>query len=228
MDQAKSMQAKKSQFARKALCSVAVAVAVLCAGVAPGWHATAWAGEPIVSTEQGASVQGQLASAAKEMIELSEKDPELQKGDLTKARKVVEKHVLPLLDKEELAKRAVGKFWREATAEQRAKLTTLVPRLLGKTYARALIDLKGAKVEFTPARVSDGVARIGAKITPLGGQPIQLGFAASIGKDGQAQVQDIIIEGVSLMGAFASNFASVIAKKGLDGLLVDLEAKVGY
>lgn len=205
----------------------ALALGAVFAALAPGWPVAAQAGEAVVSAQQGASVQEQLARAAKEMIELSEKDPDLQNGDVGKARELVEKRVLPLLDKEEMAKRAAGRAWREATAEQRSALEALVPRLLGKTYARALFDLKGAQVEFSAARISDGVARIGAKISPRGGQPTRLGFVAGMGKDGQAQVQDIVIEGVSMMGAFASGFASVIAKKGLDGLLVELAAKVG-
>jgi phospholipid transport system substrate-binding protein len=218
---------KAARGSKKGVAVAIAAATFVCVCLAGGQSVALAAAPAEMSSAQALGVQEQLSRVAKEMIELSDKDPELQKGNVAKARELVDKKVLPLLDKEELAKRASGRAWRDASPEQRSKLTALVPQLLGKTYARALFDLKGAKVEFSPARVIDGVAKVAAKITPKSGQPVQLAFAATLGKDGQAQVQDIVIEGVSLMGAFASNFASVVAKKGLDGLLSDLEAKVG-
>ena len=103
----------------------------------------------------------------------------------------------------------------------------LIPRLLGKTYAKALFELKGSTVVFAKPRMNDGRAKVAAKISKPGSNPLQIGFTASLSADGTVMVDDVEFEGVSLMSSFGQSFTSIASQKGLDGLIKDLEAKLG-
>lgn len=195
-----------------------------------------WAAEPVVGENEasldsakekdGAIIVNGLAKLAKEITEIAERDADLQKGNIVKAMDLVDKKIMPLLDKERLVRRSLGKFWRDATPEQKEKLMVLIPRLLGKTYAKALFELKGSTVVFAKPRMNDGRAKVAAKVSKPGSNPMQIGFTASLSADGTVMVDDVEFEGVSLMSSFGQSFKAIASQKGLDGLIKDLEAKL--
>lgn len=214
------------KISRAYLAAVAVALAGMGSLDALAAEPPAPATVEQIAKEGMATVEV-LSKLASDIIDIANKDADLQKGNEKKALEIVDKKIMPMLDREKLAKRSVGKFWREASAEQKAKLADLVPRLLAKTYAKALFDLKGASVEFGPAKTAEGKSRISAKVKrPGSSQPMIVGFTTTMA-DGKVMVEDVILEGVSIMGAFAQSFGTVAGQKGLDGLIKDLEAKLG-
>lgn len=206
------------------LASMALEMPTLAAESASGKSESSVDG---VKEKDGAIIVEGLAKLAKEITEIAEKDADLQKGSIVKAMDLVDKKIMPLLDKERLVKRSLGKYWRGAKPEQKEKLIVLIPRLLGKTYAKALFELKGSTVVFAKPRMNDGRAKVAAKISKPGSTPTQIGFTASLGADGAVMVDDVEFEGVSLMSSFGQSFTSIASQKGLDGLIKDLEAKLG-
>src|SRR2546421_8193019 len=79
-------------------------------------------------------------------------DKQLAAGDKQKALKLAEEKVLPHIDFEEATRLAVGRAWREASAEQKKKLVGEFRRMLVRTYSNAIEGYQGQTLKVLPSR----------------------------------------------------------------------------
>ena len=153
-------------------------------------------------------------------------DKELAAGDKQKALKLAEEKVLPYIDFERATRLAVGRGWREATPEQRQRLVAEFRNMLVRTYSNAIEAYQGQTLKVLPARgkqdPEDTVVR--TQFVRAGGQPLTIEFHMR-----QAEmswkVYDIVVEGVSLVMTYRSEFDAVVKQEGLDGLIKRLAQK---
>ena len=113
-----------------------------------------------------------------------------------------------------------------ASDEQKKEFIIEFRTLLLKTYAVALSKYKDQKIEFKPTRMSDTdeIVIVKSEIIQSGAQPIRVNYALSK-RTGKWLVFDIVIEGVSLVTNYRSQFSSVIKKNGMDTLIKKLAKK---
>jgi phospholipid transport system substrate-binding protein len=153
-------------------------------------------------------------------------DKQLAAGDKQKALKLAEEKVLPLIDFEEATRLAVGRAWREATPEQKKKLTDEFRRMLVRTYSSAISAYEGQTMKVQPVHMKAGDTDVTVHnqyIRP-GGKPVQLDY--QMRKTGDAwKIYDIIVEGVSLVLTYRSEFDAVVKQQGVDGLIKRLAEK---
>src|SRR3979409_867283 len=65
-------------------------------------------------------------------------DKQLAAGDKQKPRTLAEEKLLPHIDFQDATRLAVGRAWREASPEQKQKLTNEFRRMLVRTYSSAI------------------------------------------------------------------------------------------
>ena len=125
-----------------------------------------------------------------------------------------------------VARLVLGRAWRSASDEQKKGFIVEFRTLLLKTYAVALSKYKDQKIEFKPSRMSytDEIFIVKSEIIQAGAQPIRVNYALSK-RAGKWLVFDIVIEGVSLVTNYRSQFSSVIRKNGMDTLIKRLAKK---
>ena len=153
-------------------------------------------------------------------------DQEIQKGNKEKIYKLAEEKILPNFDFERVARLVLGRAWRSASEEQKKGFIIEFRTLLLKTYAVALSKYKNQKIKFKPTRISEEntIVVVKSEITQSGAQPIRVNYALS--KDtGKWLVFDIVIEGVSLVTNYRSQFSSEIRRNGMDNLIRKLSKK---
>src|SRR5437868_7887332 len=80
-------------------------------------------------------------------------DKQLAAGDKQKALKLAEEKVLPHIDFEEATRLAVGRAWRDASKEQKEKLTTEFRRMLVRTYSTAISAYQGQTMKVQPVHM---------------------------------------------------------------------------
>ena len=119
----------------------------------------------------------------------------------------------------------LGKYWNRATAKQRAQFQDLFTEYLLNSYAR---HLRAYRVETLSAVGSHPVGRQDVLVeTSIEGVE---GAANPVwrvrAEAGQYKIIDVSIEGVSLALTQRREFAAVINRKGLDGLLDMLREKL--
>ena len=120
----------------------------------------------------------------------------------------------------------LGRHWRTATKEQRRDYMAVFVDFIVRVYA-SRFDSYGGEL-FTARSVIDdesGDKIVRAQIVrPSGGEPIGVDFRVRMRDEGY-KVIDVSVEGISMLHTHRVEFASVVNRKGIDGLLSDLRAR---
>ena len=153
-------------------------------------------------------------------------DKELAAGDRQKAVKLAEEKILPYVDFEEATRLAVGRGWSQATPEQKKQLVQEFRNMLVRTYSNAISTYEGQTMKVLPSRAKpgDSEATVRNQFIRPGGKPVLVDY--SMRKTGQGwKIYDIVIEGVSLVLTYRSEFDAIVKQDGVDGLIKRLAQK---
>ncbi len=132
----------------------------------------------------------------------------------------------PHFDFELITQAAVGRDWRKATPAQRKALVKGFREVLVRTYAKSLLKYSGEKVVYkkeTPG-TRKGTVLVQTQVQAPGSTPIPIDYRLHR-KSGSWKVYDVVIENVSLISNYRTQFRSVLARGGIDGLIAELDAK---
>jgi len=153
-------------------------------------------------------------------------DKDLAAGDKQKAVKLAEEKVLPYIDFEQATRLAVGRAWRQATPEQQKRLVTEFRNMLVRTYSNAISAYQGQTLKVLPSRGKQDPEEttVRTQFVRAGGQPLPIDFTMHQ-KEGTWKVYDIVVEGVSLVMTYRSEFDAVVKQEGIDGLIKRLASK---
>jgi phospholipid transport system substrate-binding protein len=146
-------------------------------------------------------------------------------NDYAKLYKMADEKVLLHFDFRRMSQWVLGRFWREATPEQRERFTSEFRDLLVGTYSQALLNYKDQKIIYLPVqrKPNDTEVMVKTEVKQTGGQPnIPIQYSFYKNKEGAWKVYDITIEGVSLVTNYRSVYATKIREKGLDALIAEI------
>jgi len=151
----------------------------------------------------------------------SRKDPDhLSMEDRQAIRSAVKGH----FDFREMAKRSMGRGWREINDGQKQHFVLLFQELLERSYGNRLAQFNNQTVEYGKVRVKGRRARVNTQIVdPDKAIPVRYSLYS---KDNEWHVYDIRIEGLSLIATFRTDFKTIYRKEGYEGLVQKLETKV--
>jgi phospholipid transport system substrate-binding protein len=133
---------------------------------------------------------------------------------------------LPHFDFNRMSMWTLGPYWRTATPAQRERFVAEFQQLLVRTYGRTLMDYRDAKISYLPLLAAPNAQRVTVRCEAeqSGGSPVQIAYAMYRTADGW-KVYDVLVEGVSLVTNYRSNFASIVQQQGMEGLIRQLAAK---
>ena len=163
---------------------------------------------------------------AEDVLTSVKSDADIQAGDQAKIFALAEEKILPNFNFDKVSRLVLGKNWTKATPEQKTAFQNEFKTLLIRTYATALSKYKNQTIEYKPLRMAEGAATASVKTAILqpGGQPIAVDYSLEKKVD-TWKVYDIVIEGVSLVTNYRSQFAQEIRQNGLDSLIKKLGDK---
>jgi len=117
-------------------------------------------------------------SVTDEVLAVVRADKDIQSGHQKKVLELVEAKVLPHFNFEHMARLAMGKNWRQASAAQQKELTSEFRALLVRTYTTAFTQYKNQTVEYRPLRTAPDETDVIVKslIKQPSGQPIAIEF----------------------------------------------------
>lgn len=165
-----------------------------------------------------------------ETIEAVKADKDIQAGNVPKIIALVDAKVMPHVNFQRMTASAVGRFWRQATADQQAKLQAEFKTLLMRTYAGALTQVKDQSIGLKPLRAQPTDTEVVVRTEIRGkGDAIQLDYRLE--KAGaEWKIYDVNVLGIWLADQYRNSFAQEIGANGIDGLiksLADKNAKAG-
>lgn len=152
------------------------------------------------------------------------------KEDLTKQEKqkrlvaIFEAHV----DIDWIAKFVLGKFWREATDEQKAKYIASYHKFLLMNYTSNFENFADSRFEMVKSQEGNSSDEyiVSMLLKRKNQEDISVDYRLKEAKNGKYKVIDIVAEGVSLLTSQRSEFTSVVSRNGLDYLIEQLDSKV--
>lgn len=150
----------------------------------------------------------------------------LYKADKAKFNAVVDEVLVPRFDVKGISKLVLGRNWKTATPEQRTRFTNSFKNSLIRNYADALLDnYDTVEAKFQPLRLVGGETdvTVKAELKRKVGKPIAVGFSMQL-VEGEWKVYDVILENLSLVTNFRSQFNQEIKKNGLEALITRIEA----
>lgn len=156
-----------------------------------------------------------------DVMETAKNDKEIKAGNRRRILQVVEEKILPHVDLERTVAMAVGRYWREATPQQRRQLTEEFRTMLVRTYAGALSLVGDQKLVYMPLRASpdDTDVTVRFEVRQLRGRdPVQVSYRLYKAADGW-KVYDVNVLGVWLVETYKSSFSNEITRSGIDGLI---------
>jgi phospholipid transport system substrate-binding protein len=137
-------------------------------------------------------------------------------------RPILETYFDPLL----MTRRSIGPGWREFTVPQQQRAVTLFTDLVLQSYADKFtpglhpVVVYRSTVELAPNR-----QEVPMSMTTDEGQTVGVAFRFERTAAGW-RIYDIVVEGVSLVANYRSQFDSIFQTGGADGVLSALESKI--
>lgn len=149
------------------------------------------------------------------------------KGEAAKEIKKEKLRVLykEMFDEIEFSKRTLARNWNKFTPAQRAEFVKLFEQVLEKAYGDKVLSYTDEKVDFyKETMLSATQAEVQSKIITSSKEvPV---FYRVINNNGKWKVYDVVVENVSLVQNYRTQFNDILAKDNPDKLLEILRKKV--
>ena len=168
--------------------------------------------------------QDQLKQAIDQILTVL-RNPEL-KADSQKERRreALEKIVEERFDFEKMSQLSLARHWKERSASEKAEFVVLFGGLLKDTYISKMEGYTDEKVVFLSERIRKKKAQIDTKIITQTVE-IPINYRMFTRKNDQWRVYDMVIEGVSLIGNYRSQFGQMLEKDSFEDLMDKLKKK---
>jgi phospholipid transport system substrate-binding protein len=183
--------------------------------LALSWAFPLWAAVP---TEEIKKTTDKIISIVSDPVL---KDP----AKAVQRRERIRKAVDELCDWEEMSRRSLGRYWAQRSEQEKKEFVVLFGNLLERTYIDKVEGYSGEKVNYVGEKVDGDYAEVDVKVMTTKNTEIPVVYRMRT-KDQKWWVYDIVIEGVSLVNNYRTQFSDILAKSSFEGLMKRLKEKV--
>ncbi len=155
------------------------------------------------------------------------RDPSLKGEAGKKTKKAKIRHISDsFFDYTELSKRTLGQNWSKLNAQQQEEFISLYKQILEDAYADKIVTYTDEKVNFgKETQLTEKTVEVQTVVlTKKADIPINYRV---IQKGDEWKVYDVVIEGVSLISNYRTQFREILSNKTPEALLETLRKKVG-
>jgi len=155
------------------------------------------------------------------------KDPKLQSQDKKRERiERLREALNPIFDYEEMAKRALGTHWRRRTPAEQAEFVKLFRDFLERIYSDKVDLYGGEKVRFGREVIDKDFAQVESTIIKPKGEELAVIYKLRQ-LNGQWKVYDAVVENISIVNNYRSQFDRIISGSSYEELVKRLQEKAG-
>ena len=159
-----------------------------------------------------------ISDAVQKVLE----DPALT---LLQRREAVRVLAAAAFDTTETAQRALGVHWQQRTPAERAQFVKLFANLLEQTYVSRIDEYGGEHLEYIDEQVDGDKATVRARVITSKGTEVAV-ESRVIQKGDRWLIYDILIENLSMISNYRSQFDRVIRTSSYGELVKRLQARV--
>jgi phospholipid transport system substrate-binding protein len=126
---------------------------------------------------------------------------------------------------EGMTQRVLALSWKDASDAQRKRMLQLFPRIVLETYWRRARNYAGEKVEYSTGIIeNDRFATIDTVITSKELE-IPVTYQMEL-VNGKWLAYDVMVESLSMVTSYRTDYQEVIKTKGIDGLIEHMERQI--
>ena len=154
-------------------------------------------------------------------------DPQLKTPEKKKERiEHLKEAINPIFDYDEMARRSLGQHWRLRTPAEQEEFARLFRAFLEKIYSDKVDLYEGEKIIFGRETVDGDFAQV--ESTVINAKKEQTAVAYRLWRSGgKWKVYDAVVENISIVNNYRSQFDRVISKSSYEDLKKMLKDKAG-
>jgi len=176
----------------------------------------------LVATTSSFTLLAETPKATLEVTvnQLLEAVSDKQKSD-DEQRAAVDAVIQANVDFDAVSKRVVSKPWKKASEQQQTLFKKQFAKIMVDTYFGLLQNYTNEKVLYGKEQIKKNkYATVDTKVISKG-KTIPVRYRL-IKVDEQWKIYDFIVEGVSIINSYKGTYKTILKKKGMEGLLVDM------
>ncbi len=139
--------------------------------------------------------------------------------------KLIKDEINKVFDWEEFSKRTLAQHWQKLTPQQKEEFIKNYQKLLESVYSDKMNAYSGEQVRYEGEEISEQNSIVKVVVLGYKGADIPLIYRL-VQKSNQWFVYDVVIEGISLVNNYRSQFNSIMIKSGYEGLLKAIKDKI--
>jgi phospholipid transport system substrate-binding protein len=144
--------------------------------------------------------------------------------------RLVDEILVPIWDRKYSGQLVMGKYWRDASPEERERFITGLYRKLLRTYGDAILNYRSDQLTIVGTRgdLAEGKVMVDSEVKLDDGTPVPVSYRLRRSKSGgDWLIYDVVVEGISYVANYRKQYASEFRNKGVKGVLADLEGAGG-
>jgi len=175
-----------------------------------------------LATNAFAGVTDDVKSVVDDVVRIVS-DKDMKKND-QKRRQALKKSISTIFDYNEMAKRSLGKHWNQRSAAEKKQFSELFASLLENSYSGKIESYNNEKIVYLKEIVEEDYAEVKSRIVTARHDEFSLDYRLMREGD-RWKVYDVVIEGVSLVSNYRSQFNKIIKAQGYQELVKKMKSR---
>ena len=174
-----------------------------------------------------ASPEEVVRGVTQDVIDIFKSDRSLtQRPDPERVLAIVNERVMPVVNFSRMTALSVGRYWNQASPDQKQQLMQAFRELLVLTYSEAVTYAPEATIQVRPGRYlpTDDDVIVRTLLQRPSKEPIPIDYRMQRTASGW-KVYDFNVLGLWMVEHYRAQFAQIISARGIDGLITVLNEK---
>jgi phospholipid transport system substrate-binding protein len=179
-----------------------------------------WATAAPAASAPGDQIQATIDKVLEVLKDSNLKKDSNRANRLEQLKAIIE----PQFDFAEMAKRSLGAQWQRRTAEEQREFVNLFRELIENSYIDSIDSYNGEKVTITSQKQEQNFADVNTKVVNKKGEESAINYKLMNGDNGW-KIYDVVIENISLVNNYRSQFTRIISQSSYDDLMRKMRQK---
>ena len=165
-----------------------------------------------------------VQTAAQSILKDLDANREAYRKDPNKIGPLVDKYLLPHFDTEYSARLVLGRYWRDATPDQRKRFIDAFYHSLLSNYGAALAEFTADRLKVLPSKVEAGAdhSTVRTEVKRDNGDRVNVNYELHKTAEGW-KAYDVDIDGIRYVKSYREDFGGQIQQQGMDAVISRLQ-----
>jgi len=171
-----------------------------------------------------ATVTEEVKKTVDDVVNIVQNEEMKKKSNEKKRRAALKQTIGRIFDYGEMAKRSMATHWKGRSPAEQKEFVSLFETLLENSYSGKIESYNQEKIIYLKEAIDDSYAEVKSKVVTAKRDEFTLDYRL-MNKGGKWMVYDVVIEGVSMVSNYRTQFNKIITSEGYPSLLKKLKTK---